>query len=281
MSNSAPQNDTPHHDRPGGVNGAWFIAITLSLFIIVPAIVIGVLKLVPEAEPPAPLSYADRADWPAMELRPRELEYNMFVAAETGKKYRKADFELAANDEAMLHQATWFAQQPDFFTNENYYNNLLEWADRYDTQFYPPYLVAEWLRVNGRTNEADAWRQTAFERATGAILQHLQYEDGTPAAGHALPAVAIAYDRVIDGELVTTLHLVYPAPTAEEAGNVYLPTFESVYRLTDPALPPGADTANYPRDLTLLPQTQTRQTPNWFSSPERVGRLPDAVVGRE
>ncbi|MEM9416402.1 MAG: hypothetical protein AAGA29_13140 [Planctomycetota bacterium] len=282
MPTDTPANDAPlPSDRPGGVNGMWFVAITLSLFIVVPAIVIGVLQLVPKPAPPEPLSYADRAAWPAQELRSRPLEYDMFVAAETGKKYRKANFPLSDSDEAMLHQAVWLAQQDDFFTNENYYDSLLEWAEHYDTQFYPPYLVAEWLRVNDRADEAEPWRILAFERATGAIVQHIQYEDGTPAAEHSIPGVAIAYDRVIDGELDTTLRLIYPAPTTDDQGDLYLPTFQSVYRLTDPATPLGAQTASYPRYLTLLPQTATRQTPNWFSAPSRVGRLPDAVVDSE
>ncbi|XAL99108.1 hypothetical protein OT109_16190 [Phycisphaeraceae bacterium D3-23] len=281
MPDPSPPTQDPSRERPGGINGLWFIAITLSLFLVVPAIVIGVLQFAPGPAPPEPLDYAQRAAWPAQELRSRSLEYDMFVAAETGKRYRKAHFPLSDSDEAMLHQAAWLAQQDDFFTNESNYEKLVEWADRHETQFYPPYLLAQWLLANDRAEDAGPWRTLAFERATGAIVQHLQYADGSPAADHTLPGVAIAFDRVIDGQLDTTLRLIYPAPTADDEGNLYLPTFESVYRLADPALPQGAQPGIYPRDLTLLPQTRTRQTPNWFSAPSRVGRLPSATVDRE
>jgi len=269
---------TPKHDRPGGVSGLWFIGITLSLFIIVPTIVITVSKLASKPKERPPLVYAERSDWQPQELRPRELAYDMFVAAETGRQYRKANFPLDDADEAMLHQAVHLVQQDGFFTDDTALPKLTAWADDHPTQFYPAYLAAEWLRVNGRADEAAAWRDTAFRRASGAILQQLQHEDGQPAAGITIPPVAIAYDRVIDGQLNTTLLLVYPAPTADALGRVYLPTFESIYRLTDPTLPPGAETGSYPRELTLLPQDRFRQTPNWFSAPHRVGQLPDATV---
>lgn len=268
----------PGKDRPGGINGLWFIGVTLSLFIIVPAVVIGTSKLASQPKERPPLVYAERDSWQPQELRPRELAYDMFVAAETGRQYRKANFPLESRDEAMLLHAVRLAQAPDFFDAQSTLDKLTAWAEQHPTQFYPAYLAAEWCRVNERNDEAAQWRDTAFRRASGAILQELKHPDGSPAAGHTLPPAAIAYDRVIDGQLNTTLMLVYPAPTADELGRVYLPTFESIYRLTDPALPPGAESAVYPHDLTLLPQTQTRQTPNWFSAPHRVGELPAATL---
>lgn len=272
---------TPKHDRPGGVSGLWFIGITLSLFIIVPTVVITVSKLASKPKERPPLIYAERGTWQAQELRPRELAYDMFVAAETGRQYRKANFPLDDADEAMLQQAVHLAQRDDFFDDAAALDKLTAWADEHPTQFYPAYLAAQWLRVNGRADEAAQWRDTAFRRASGAILQQLNTHDGTPAAGYTLPPVAIAYDRVIDGQLNTTLMLVYPRPIADEHGRIYLPTFESIYRLTDPALPPGAETGSYPRELTLLPQDTYRQTPNWFSAPYRVGKLPAATIQSE
>ncbi len=277
MTDADPQPE-PGRDRPGGINGLWFIAITLSLFIIVPAVVIGTSKLASRPQERPPLVYAERDTWQPQELRPRELAYDMFVAAETGRQYRRANFPLDAGDEAMLLNAVRLAQTPDFFESEAVPGRLADWAAQHPAQFYPAYLLGEWYRVNGDAQQAQTWRDTAFRRASGAIVQALNRPDGTPAAGHTLPPVAIAYDRVIDGQLNTTLMLVYPAPTADEHGRVYLPTFESIYRLTDPALPPGADSAVYPRDLTLLPQSLTRQTPNWFSAPHRVGELPAATI---
>ena len=278
MPPSQPYNKAQDDERPGRVNGNWFIGITLSLFIVVPAVVIGVTWLTGPPPQRPPLVYAERETWQPQEVRARQLEYNMFVAAETGRRYRKANFPLELDDEAMLHRAVQLVQRDDFFQSESASVKLTAWAEQYPAQFYPAYLLAEWMRVNGRAQEATQWRDTAFRRASGALLQQLTGEDGAPAAGHTLAPVAIAYDRVIDQRLDATLMLVYPRPTADAQGRVYLPTFESVYRLTDPTLPPGAASATYPPALTLLPQTPTRQTPHWFSAPHRVGRLPNAVV---
>ena len=62
--------------------------------------------------------------------------------------------------------------------------------------------------------------------------------------------------------------LVYPRPTSDAQGQITLPTFESLYRLTDPALPPGVEPPLHPRALTLLPQAPLIETsPTGFHRP--------------
>jgi len=271
--------DTPHPERPGTINGIWMIAAVLSLFAIVPAVVFTIWTLVGETKALPPLDYTQRHHWQTMELRSREIEYNKFVQGETGKQYKKVDFPITPEEEAMLHRCVAMVQREGFFEDADRLGSLKALADEYPDQFYPPYLVARWLEHDGQITQAEAWYTIAFERATGAIIQRLVNDDGNALPNYVLPTVAIAYDRVFDGELDTTLMLVYPEPTSDAAGLVTLPTFESVYRLTDPALPPGVFPPLHPERLTLLPQTPTRQyPPNWFSSPYRVGRLDDAVI---
>src|SRR5690606_31845457 len=92
----------------------------------------------------------------------------------------------------------------------------------YPEQWYPPYLLATWLRVNGDRAGYDRYMQETFARTGAAIVQRLVDEQGDPAAGYRLPPVAVGFDRVIKGKRNATLALVYPAPFADSRGVVYL-----------------------------------------------------------
>jgi len=82
-----------------------------------------------------------------------------------------------------------------------------------------------------------------------------------------------------EGKRDATLVLIYPRPTSQANGYVYLPVYRSVYRLTDPALPLGVDPGLHPTKLTLLPQESNGTDPNWFAVPDgAVGRLEDADI---
>lgn len=257
------------------------VAGVLSLFIIVPIVVFIIWNITGIPGELPPMDYADRHAWHAVELRPRELEYDMLVAAETGKQYRKANFPITPTEEAMLHRCVAMVQRDLFFEDAANLDTLKKLTDEYPDQFYPPFLIARWLEKNGNLDEGEHWRQVAFSRATGAIVQRLVDAEGNVVPHHSLPSVAIGYDRIIDGKRNATLMLIYPFPTSDERGQITLPTFESIYRLTDPALPPGVDPPLHTRALTLLPQAPLLEKPNWFSSPYRVGRLADGVVEPE
>ena len=279
MNQTPTPPDAPTKDRPGGLNGRWLVAATLSLIVIVPLFTTAVWKLTENDKQIEPLDYNNRQNWQAQRVSMIELEYDMFVAAEAGRKYKgRTDLQISPEDEAMLRDCVAMAQRADFFTREANLDKLLSLSDQHPMQFYPTYLASELSRWAGHREEAAALRIEAFTRATGAIVQRLSDDQGTPAAGHELPALAIAFDRVEKGELDSNLMLVYPAPAADEHGEVFLPVFYSVYRLADPTLPPGAQPGVYPVDLTLIPQTPYASKPIWFTAPHRVARLPDATV---
>ena len=88
-------------------------------------------------------------------------------------------------------------------------------------------------------------------------LDHLLHRTGHSfgVTGHEAPFLAIGYDRVTDGKLDATLVLIYPRPTTEDSGFIYLPTYRSVYRLTDAALPLGVDPGLHPTQLTSTSNT--------------------------
>jgi hypothetical protein len=278
--------DQNNPDAPAGrpaLSGKWMVLITLSLFLLVPAVTYLAWQLTQGEPPRLDLDYDQRADWFMQPATPRPLTYNTFVAAETGKTYKRTDLTLEPDVEQALHRCVLLAQSDDFFDSQTTRDELQKLAEQPANTFYPAYLLAEWHRVNGDAQAHDKWINTAYDRAGGALAQRLVDEDGEPVAGYTLPPVAIGYDRVVEGERDATLVLVYPAPTSEANGFVYLPTFRSIYRLTDPTLPIGVDPGVHPIKLTLLPQEATgKKQPNWFAVPDgAVGRFEDAVVAPE
>lgn len=261
--------------------GRWLVLMTLSLFLVVPAITYLTWQLTQGEPNRIKLSYDDRATWFMQPVRPRPLEYDKFVAGETGRQYRKTDLKIEPEIERMIQRCVVLAQADDFFTSMQQRDELLGIAKAEANGFYPAYLVASWYRENGDAEQAQAWSRVAFDRAGGALAQRLIDKDQSAVAEYRIPPVAIGFDRVTDGERDATLVLVYPAPRTETNGFIYLPTYRSSYRLTDPTLPLGVDPGIHPTRLTLMPQpvSAVGSKPNWFSAPDgAVGRFEDAVV---
>lgn len=273
----------PTEHQHATLSGRWLVVLTLSLFLLVPTITYFVWSMTQATPPRTQLDYDERADWFMMQVKSRPLKYSKFVEGETGKKYKKTDLVIDPDVEAVLQQCARLAQADDFFDNSKTRDLLVTLSANEQNGFYPAYLLAAWHLANKDIAEHDRWIRVAFDRVGGAIAQRLVDADGQPVAGYALPPVAIGYDRVTDGEIDTTLVLIYPRPTSEANGFVYLPTYRSVYRLADPSLPLGVDPGMHPIQLTLLPQPALgRDQPNWFAVPDgAVGRLDDAVVDKQ
>lgn len=272
----------PTSERNGGISGKIVVFATLSLFFIIPVMTYFIWSMTQGEAPRVKLDYEKRAEWFIQYVKPRPLTYNTFVAAETGKTYKKTDLYMAPEVEQVILRCVKLAQQTNFFEDETVPDTLLPLAEDQTLGFYPAYLLASYYEVNGNAQEQARWQNMAYDRAGGAIVQRLVDEAGQPVAGYRTPPVAIGYDRVIEGERNANLVLVYPAPISEADGFVYLPTYRSVYRLTDAGLPPGVDPGIHPILLTFLPQPAKGEQPNWFAVPDgAVGRLPDGVVSRE
>lgn len=265
--------------RPGGMRGRYAVLITLSLFVLVPAVSVGIGLSLAGGIHTVDLDYDKRATWFVQPVKPRPLKYSKFVAAETGKQYKRTDLAITPQVEAILRRCVTLAQAEDFAKDTETRDKLAELAEDEANGFYPAYLLGAWHGLNDDTAERDRWLRVTFARAQGAICQKLVDVNGKPVAGYAIDPVAIGYDRVEKGVLNATLFLVYPGIVTDERGIAYLPTYRSVYRLTDPKLPIGADPGLHPTKLTLLPQRLNGTEPFWFSVPDgAVGKLPDAVV---
>ena len=268
----------PEHNH-ATLSGRWLVTLTLSLFLLVPTITYFSYQATQGTPQRTELDYAQRGQWFTQPVKSRPLKYSKFVAAETGKQYKKTDLTLDPDVEHVLQRCATMAQSPEFFDRTETRDKLLAFTRDEANGFYPPYLLGAWYLANGERVEHDRWMETAFDRADTAIVQKLVDSKGQPVANFELPPVAIGYDRVIEGKLDATLVLIYPRPTSQANGYVYLPVYRSVYRFTDPALPMGVDPGLHPTKLTLLPQPVGGTDPNWFAVPDgAVGRLADADI---
>lgn len=277
MTDQAPH---PEHNH-ATLSGRWLVALTLSLFLLVPTITYFSYQATQGTPQRADLNYDQRESWFMQPVKSRPLKYSKFVAAETGKQYKRTDLNIPPDVEAILQRCAAMAKASDFFESEANRDALAELAQDEANGFYPAYLLASWHQHNGGSLEHDRWIRVAFDRADTAIAQKLVDDQDQPVADFALPPVAIGFDRVIEGKLNATLVLIYPQPTTESNGFVYLPVYRSAYRLADPALPLGIDPGLHPTLLTLLPQQSNGTDPNWFAVPDgAVGRLNDAFVDR-
>lgn len=267
------------NERPGGLRGRYAVFITLSLFILVPAVSVGIGLSLSSGIHRVELDYDQRDQWFIQPVKPRPLKYSKFVAAETGKQYKKTDLAIPPDVEDKLRRCVRFAQADDFADSTATRDTLADYAADPANGFYPPYLLAAWHKLNGNETEHARWVRTAYDRAGGALCQQFIDDQGQPVAGYDIPPVAIGYDRVTDGKLNATLFLVYPALSTDQQGMIYLPTYRSIYRLTDPDLPIGSTSNLHPTKLTLLPQPLNGTEPFWFAVPDgAVGQLPDAVI---
>lgn len=261
------------------LSGRWLVAMTLSLFLLVPTIAYFSWKATQGTPQRAELDYDQRESWFMQPVKSRPLKYSKFVAAETGKEYKKTDLNIDPDVEAVLQKCAAMAKSPEFFEKDESRDVLEVFTKDEANGFYPPYLLAAWYKANDEMGGYEDNMRIAFERADTAIAQKLIDNQDQPVPGYALPPVAIGYDRVIEGKLNATLVLIYPRPTSEDNGFVYLPVYRSAYRLADPALPLGVDPGLHPTLLTLLPQESNGTDPNWFAVPDgAVGRLDDADV---
>lgn len=285
MLRAVDQDQTPSRrqttHKHATLSGRWLVVLTMSLFLLVPTITYFSWKATQGTPQRAEVDYDNRERWFMQPVKSRPLKYSKFVAAETGKQYKKTDLTIDPDVEAVLQRCAAMAQSPGGLSGTGARDTLLAFSQDEANGFYPPYLLASWYLGNGDAAEHERWMRIAFDRADTAIVQRLVDGKGDPVTGYALPPVAIGYDRVTDGKLDATLVLIYPRPTSQANGFVYLPVYRSAYRFADPALPLGVDPGLHPTLLTLLPQPSNGTDPNWFAVPDgAVGRLADGVVDK-
>ena len=244
--------------------------LTLSLFIVVPAAVVGIhLLITAEAsdQPEPPLVWAERTTWPRNQFTVfKSLERGQMSSARTNRvHYEKLGLQIAPEDYLVVQQAAELARQPLAGFESSATREALELLTRdAPGQFYPHFLMGTWHRLHDEADAADAAFERAFGLAPAALLRHHVDARGQTAAHRAAPSVRLIVDRIVDDHRDPSLVLVYPHLQTDAEGFIYLPVFKAILRDALPAPLPG------------LPDLGEK--PMWFSFFGRVGRLPDVTL---
>lgn len=262
-----------HHERPGHtVKGPWVVAATLSLFVLVPILVVViVLATKREASVEPPLDWEARADWPRTYYTAfKSLERGMMSNARTNEVYKDLGFHLSAEEQLAVMRCETLAKQPrELFTTETTRRQLEDEIVEQPGLFYAHFLLATWHTLHDDPVAAEAYFRQAFEHAPAVLMRHHLSAGGdkqsaAKAAKAAVPTLAFAADQIVDDQLDRSVVLVYPYLTTDAQGFIYLPMYKAILRPEDPDLPAGV--------------TDLREKYPWFTFAGRFGRLPDVTL---
>ncbi|HET6427530.1 MAG TPA: carboxypeptidase-like regulatory domain-containing protein, partial [Phycisphaerae bacterium] len=126
--------------------------------------------------------------------------------------------------------------------------------------FYAEFLLGLWHRNRGDAARSTEYLERAYRHAPVIVVQRYEDEAGKPVAGISVQVLELECNRVQRGWMDPSLHLYYPDLRTDEAGCVYLPAYDTVFRLASAAHPTGYG-VSYPRL-------------GWFECPKKVGLLP-------
>jgi hypothetical protein len=214
--------------------------------------------------PHAPLEWSRRHEWNARPVYETTLERSF------GRGWRNLPFDVPAEEEQLLRECVELMRLNNHTVND--VTRFSEPAARERLEeilrqrpdfFYAEYALGLWHRLHGKPEDADHYFALAYRHAPVVLVQQYQREDGTPLANTALGHVEIECNRVRNGSLDPSLKLLFANGVTDERGRVYLPVYDTVYRVTSNGHPAGYSLA--------IPRM------GWFES-RKVGLLPVAVV---
>jgi hypothetical protein len=217
-----------------------------------------------------PLAWARRRGWGAAHIVKTTLA-TKGLSKMLGANWRNLPFEISAEEEADANQCVKLARnihshvnRRSVFDSDQTRLALEGVLSRRQGYFYAEFLLGIWHRNNGDEQKSREYLERSFQHAPRIIVQPYQFADGRPAAGARLRCFALECNRVKNASLDPSLNLYYPDLVTDEAGCIYLPVYETVYR-TDHMASPAGHATKYPRL-------------GWFQSRTKVGILPAAIV---
>ena len=258
-------------ERPNLASGKLLLIATLSLFIIVPALLAVIVPWVKRdlEQTPQTLHWSDREQWEPLPVSPKNLERGMMSAARTDEKYEDFGFHVPAEAELELMELSRLAHGGEGFpefTSEQARERIEQGRqtldDRYD--FYPEFLLAKWHELDGDDEQAARLYEQSFAHAEAALLRTYVGPDGEVVEGYDAGEIILGFDQVENDKINTNLRLTYPHLVTDELGRVYLPVFKTIYRIER-------------RDDLPQPPPVRR---DWFVMPGQLGELQRVTVQR-
>ncbi|MFA9476896.1 hypothetical protein ACERK3_01185 [Phycisphaerales bacterium AB-hyl4] len=261
-------SDHPERGRP--VKGVWvLLALFGGALLLVPLATWATLRWVESGLIETPrLNWNDRERWRNTPVRWTTVERQGLAVSANRGPWRELDFNLSSHEEAVLRQCIVLARMAEddleAFTQPGMGSMLQQLARQAPQSFYPSYLLGTWHRLRGESEPANAAYRASFERAHGVVKQRYVTTDNQPLAGQVVGTFELSHARSDGQRLDDTLVLVYPALETDRRGFVYLPVYDTLYRISRPP---------QPTDYHVRYDAET-----WFDFPDRVGTLRPAVV---
>lgn len=266
-------------DREAGISGKWLVWLTLSLFVVVPLVTWGALRLAQRNTRAAgvtdPLRWGERSRWEASRVTEGTLERGPMSSARTGKMY--FDYPDPVTPEGLgvmlgasrlvgpaASRGTSSPSVGERGVGERLEGMVGEMVGGEAGLFYPRYLLGWWYMRQGEVERADALLTQAFRLAPAALVRRYVRSDGTPVMGYQPPPLRLAFDRVRADHVDSSLTLWYPVLPTDESGRVYVPVFRGVVREVDPRWAEGVPVPGIEAD--------------WRVWPGRVGELEERLV---
>lgn len=187
--------------------------------------------------------------------------------------WRNLSFQLDQNEEAAVEECKELAQTYFFTSNDQRKFAQPETREKleavlkqYRDNFYAQYLLGTWYQLQGNQQEATRLKNQALKQAPVVLSQRYQLGNGEPAAGVEISQIEVECNRVQNHSLDPSLKLKFVNLTTDAEGKVYLPVYDTVYRMSSQSYPEG-----YFAEIQSL---------GWFESKSRQGTLPDVLVWR-
>lgn len=265
----AIQNTTRRQEKPGLIPGRWVLLATLAMALAVPVAVWVSLQVYGygESNDKPILVWAERAEWKAPLAKPTVLgEQEGPTPPFEARPRTELPFVMDEDESKQVRELSLVAWALVSQDDNGAAGAVQRAAAEHPAMFYPKMLLALISQHNGDDAAAQRLFAEAFAAAPAAV--RLQYVDEShqPIAGLELGVIEIVCAQMQDNNIDETCRLVYPWLVTDGDGWVYLPVYDSVYRVAE------------------LPQTSGRRIeyrmPGWFEFPGRVGTLPTAVVRR-
>lgn len=263
MGNESPPS------RGKGVKGIWvLLALFGGALVVVPLATWATARWVESGLVETPkLNWHSRERWPNTPVRWTTMR-RQGVQVSASQTWRELHFEIDGQTAAVLRECVELArladEDPDAFVKPMVGGLLRQLARQAPESFYPAYILGTWHRLRGEAEPANAAYHAAFERAHGAVKQRYVTLDDQPAGGLRVGTFELVHGRSDGHDLDESLVLVYPALETDGRGYVYLPVYQTVYRV---------ERAPRPNDGVVEYRFE-----QWFDFPDRIGTLRPAVV---
>ncbi len=132
--------------------------------------------------------------------------------------------------------------------------------------FYTQHLLGTWYRRNGDAAKAQELFSAAMKNAPVVLTQRYRTGNNEPLVGVTIDGMSIECNRVKNHSLDPGLQLEFIDLVTDSQGEVAVPVYDTVFRLSSRSYPSGYDT-----EMRRL---------GWFSAKSHMGVLPEITAWR-